>query len=133
MAKRKGFMVYFEWIDTMQELSAEDFKRIMTDARVYADTGRTPEYKEPVLRMLWTMLRSRLDEDGERYARTVQRRSEAAHKRWDQEPSKERKTGRTNTPPAQEDTRPIPQWERRIRELHGDRYSPEAMNKYLDF
>ena len=28
MAKRKGFMMYFEWVDMMRELDGETFKRL---------------------------------------------------------------------------------------------------------
>ncbi|MBQ4582777.1 MAG: hypothetical protein IJB04_06020 [Oscillospiraceae bacterium] len=88
MAKRKGFMMYFEWVDMMRELDGETFKRLILDMRVYADTGRAPEYlkeEEKLLRMAWALLQNRMDGDAERYADIVQKRKEAAEKRWEQE------------------------------------------------
>ena len=87
MAKRKGFVVYFEWVDMMRELDGETFKRLILDMRSYADTGRAPEYlkeEEKLLRMAWALLQNRMDADADRYADIVQKRKEAADKRWEQ-------------------------------------------------
>ena len=81
MAKRKGFVVYFEWVDMMRELDGETFKRLILDMRSYADTGRAPEYlkeEEKLLRMAWALLQNRMDADADRYADIVQKRKEAA-------------------------------------------------------
>lgn len=88
MAKRKGFMMYFEWVDMLRELDAESFKHLVVDMRIYADTGRGPEYakeEEKLLRMAWALLQNRMDADADRYADIVQKRKEAADKRWEQE------------------------------------------------
>ena len=86
MAKRKGFMMYTEWVDIIEELPGEDVKRLLLDMRRYADTGEAPNYDENLLlRMAWKMIGARLDADAERYARTVAKNQEAANKRWEQE------------------------------------------------
>ena len=85
MAKRKGFMMYFEWVDTLAELDPADFKALVLDMRRYSETGQAPVYGDTARRMAWTMMSSRLDADAERYARTVEKSREAAGKRWGQE------------------------------------------------
>lgn len=86
MAKRKGFMLYTEWVDMIGELSGEDAKRLILDMRRYMETGEKPVYDDsPLLRMAWTMIGARLDADAERYARTVARNQESANKRWELE------------------------------------------------
>ena len=42
MAKRKGFMMYTEWVDMIEELSGEDMKRLILDMRHYTETGKKP-------------------------------------------------------------------------------------------
>ena len=86
MAKRKGFMLYTEWVDMIGELNGEDAKRLILDMRRYMETGEKPVYDDnPLLRMAWTMIGARLDADAGRYARTVARNQEAASKRWELE------------------------------------------------
>ncbi len=86
MAKRKGFMMYIEWVDIIEELTGEDARRLLLDMRRYVDTGHRPNYEDnQMLRMAWKMIGARLDADGERYARTVAKSQEAANKRWDQQ------------------------------------------------
>ena len=86
MAKRKGFMMYSEWVDMMEELSGDDAKQLVVDMNRYMETGEKPVYDDnPFLRIAWRMIGARLDADAERYARTVAKNQEAANKRWEQE------------------------------------------------
>ena len=85
MAKRKGYMMYFEMTEAISKMPAEDVKRLLLDMWGYAEAGRVPDYSDNyALDMIWCLCRARLDDDAERYAQTVQKRKEAINKRWDQ-------------------------------------------------
>ena len=93
MAKRKGFMLYTEWVDMIEELSGEDMKRLILDMRHYTETGKKPVYDDnAMLRMAWKMIGARLDADNERYERAVRKGQAAALKRW--EPQRQETTAK---------------------------------------
>ncbi len=85
MAKRKGFMMYTELAEAIIKMPAEQVKQLLLDMWTYAETGRAPDYSADYpLDMIWGLCRARLDADAERYDQMVQRRKEAAGKRWEQ-------------------------------------------------
>ena len=84
MAKRKGFMIYFEMRSIIAKLSGEQVKRLLMEMFAYAEAGRIPDHRDdPSLDLIWDLCQARLDADAERYDQTVQRRKEAANKRWE--------------------------------------------------
>ena len=91
MAKRKGFVVYFEWVDMMRELDGETFKRLILDMRSYADTGRAPEYlkeEEKLYRFALRLQKMQLKLEKKRLKeekRKLQKERRAAQKEKEQE------------------------------------------------
>lgn len=85
MARRNGFMMYFEFSSIIAKLSGEQVKRLLMEMFAYAQAGRIPDHRDdPSLDLIWDLCQARLDADAERYDQTVQRRKEAANKRWEQ-------------------------------------------------
>ena len=122
MAKRKGFMMYNELAEAIVKMPAEQVKQLLLDMWSYAETGRAPDYSaDYALDMIWGLCRARLDADAERYDQIVQRRKEAAGKRWEQSAQAEKKSVE---PP-----------------VHRSKYRPgpigvstaEMMDKYINF
>ena len=121
MAKRKGFMMYFELATTIAKLSGEQVKRLLLDMYTYAEAGRVPDYSDDLPQdMIWGLCKARLDADAERYDQTVQRRREAVNKRWEQ----------VQTEKKAEEPQP---YRSKYRSAPPRGSIEEKMNKYLDF
>ena len=130
MAKRKGFMMYFEMAEAISKMPAEDVKRLLLDMYAYAEAGRVPDYSDDyALDMIWCLCRARLDDDAERYAQTVQKRKEAINKRWDQERSERGGSSRPRSEKSgNSQMRRGPEWMK----TNTGGYDP-GMDRYLDF
>lgn len=121
MARRKGFMMYFELRGIIAKLSGEQVKRLLLEMFAYAEAGQAPDHRDdPSLDLIWDLCQARLDADAERYDQTVQRRKEAVNKRWDQVQAE--KKG--------DDTQPC---RSKYRTGQPTAPAPDKMDKYLDF
>lgn len=68
MAKdRPGIMLYFETLQAIEELNAEDVKQVMSAILHYSRDGEIPAFHGP-LAALWSFIRSSIDRDGDRYS-----------------------------------------------------------------
>lgn len=63
---RPGVMLYFETLQAIEELEAEDAKQIMSAILHYCRDGEEPAFSG-MPAALWHMIRNGLDRDGERY------------------------------------------------------------------
>jgi len=83
MAERKGFLVYADLADTLEELSDEEagvlFKAMMT----YFVDGSEPKLPR-ALRFAFLPVRHQMDRDREKYDRRCERNRENVRKRWEQ-------------------------------------------------
>lgn len=69
MAKnRPGVMLYFETLQAIDELDAEDVKQIMSAILHYCRDGEEPVFRG-IPAALWHLIRGGLDRDGERYSK----------------------------------------------------------------
>ena len=80
---RPGFMVYFDWQYILRALSDDQRGKLVLAMVDYAEREQMPHFDDPVTAMAWNALWPRLDEDSRRYAETVNKRRDAAVKRWD--------------------------------------------------
>ena len=80
---RPGFMVYFDWQHILRALSDDQRGKLVLAMVDYAEREQMPHFDDPVTAMAWNALWPRLDEDSRRYAETVNKRRDAAVKRWD--------------------------------------------------
>lgn len=80
---RPGFMFYFDWQHILRALSDDQRGKLVLAMVDYAQREQMPHFDDPVTAMAWNALWPRLDEDSRRYAETVNKRRDAAVKRWD--------------------------------------------------
>lgn len=63
---RPGVMLYFETLQAIEELEAEDAKQIMSAILRYSRNGEIPAFRG-TLAALWSLIQSSLDRDESRY------------------------------------------------------------------
>ena len=69
--ERPGFVVYFDLLDQIQELSDAERGQLLTGMLEYGKYGVLPEFKG-MLAMAWRFLRPKMDRDAEAYAKTIE-------------------------------------------------------------
>lgn len=85
MTKKPGFMLYGEWENFFTLLSATAVKELIQVLFIYYRTEEEPTIKNPKVKAVWDVLRSRMDRDTERYERVAELRRNAANVRWERE------------------------------------------------
>ena len=81
--KRPGVMFYFEWIEIVEELTAEEQGKLLMGALVYAKTGKAPNFTDRAMRVAWRAMQTHVDADEDRYNERVQKGEEFANRRWE--------------------------------------------------
>ena len=69
--ERPGFVVYFDLLDQIQDLSDAERGQLLTGMLEYGKYGVLPEFKG-MLAMAWRFLRPKMDRDAEAYAKTIE-------------------------------------------------------------
>ena len=88
MMSRPGFLFYFNWQYIFQALNDAQCGALLMAMLHYAQTGEPPQLTDPALTIAWQALWPQLDADSSRYESVVEKRREAANKRWGKERSK---------------------------------------------
>ena len=78
---RPGVMVYFELIEAMETMSDSNKGRLFSGLMNYAAYGIEPNFTG-VLATLWPLIQSKIDRDGEAYAKVITSRRKAGIARW---------------------------------------------------
>ena len=81
MAK-PGFLFYFDWKHIFSALSPAEQGALVMALLTYAETQQQPHFTDRTMVMAWNALWPRLDEDARRYEAVVQKKRDAANKRW---------------------------------------------------
>lgn len=68
---RPGVLFRFELLDAIEQLDPEDAGRLFVGALRYGERGEMPNFQNPLLSIVWAMLKPSIDADGERYAEKV--------------------------------------------------------------
>lgn len=71
MSNRPGVLFRFDLLDAIEQLPPEDAGRLFVDALRYGERGEMPNFQNPLLSIVWAMLKPSIDADGERYAEKV--------------------------------------------------------------
>jgi len=85
MAKKPGFMLYFEDYASLREtLSADELISVLDAMSNYSETGALPDEEalSEAARICWRFVRPKLDRDARLYADKVEKRRNAANARW---------------------------------------------------
>ena len=72
MSERPGFMMYHDVFHALEELDDASFKRVLCAACQYSEDGEISMALSTVERVLFGMLKGKLDADWERYQRRVE-------------------------------------------------------------
>lgn len=78
MKERPGVMIYFDNQECINALSDEDAGRLIKGLLNYAAHGVTPQF-DGALKLVWLMLKPRLDYDAQRYLRLCRQKSYAVY------------------------------------------------------
>lgn len=68
---RPGVLFRFELLDAIEQLDPADAGRLFVGALRYGERGEMPNFQNPLLSIVWAMLKPSIDADGERYAEKV--------------------------------------------------------------
>lgn len=71
MSNRPGVLFRFELLDAIEQLDPADTGRLFVGALRYGERGEMPNFQNPLLSIVWAMLKPSIDADGERYAEKV--------------------------------------------------------------
>ena len=72
MSERPGFMMYHDVFHALEELDDASFKRVLCAACQYSEDGEVSTALNTVERVLFGMLKGKLDADWERYQKRVE-------------------------------------------------------------
>lgn len=64
---RPGTMIYFDWIPLVEQMTAEQTKDFILSSLLYARDGAQPDFQDQSLRLVWPLVKSKIDADEKRY------------------------------------------------------------------
>lgn len=79
MDDKKSFVVYTEWRPAIEKLTDEERGKLFSAMLIYADTGELSNLS-PVADIVFTLIKSTLDRDAEKWENTRKKRAEAGKK-----------------------------------------------------
>ncbi len=85
MAKKKpGVMLYFRWRNSLRLLNHQQLGQLFAAILDYGETGQQLQSDDPFLLFAWNAILPDMDHDTLRYEQIVEKRRQAAGKRWEQ-------------------------------------------------
>ena len=85
MAKKKpGVMLYFRWRNSLRLLNHQQLGQLFAAILDYGETGQQLQSDDPFLLFAWNAILPDMDHDTQRYEQIVEKRRQAAGKRWEQ-------------------------------------------------
>lgn len=78
--KKKGFILYHNYGAQVDILTDEQAGQFIKGIFAYVNTGVRPQFQEPIVAMLFSIVADQLDRDTEKYEHTCRVRSEAGKK-----------------------------------------------------
>ncbi len=85
MAKKKpGVMLYFRWRSSLRLLNHQQLGQLFAAILDYGETGQQLQSDDPFLLFAWNAILPDMDHDTLRYEQIVEKRRQAAGKRWEQ-------------------------------------------------
>ena len=78
--KKKGFILYHNYGAQLDILTDEQAGQFIKGIFAYVNTGVRPQFQEPIVAMLFSIVADQLDRDTEKYEHTCRVRSEAGKK-----------------------------------------------------
>lgn len=82
MAERKGFVLYGDIEETLNEMTDEEAAALFRGLVRYFNTGADPGF-DGILKFVFIPIRQQMDRDREKYDAKCERNRAAAQKRWD--------------------------------------------------
>lgn len=80
---QKGFVTYYSYLETMEDLTNEEFGSLIRAALEYGKTGKIPELKGNE-KILFKTIKFQIDQDAEKYKNKCEKNKENVEKRWNQ-------------------------------------------------
>ena len=88
MKERKSFLIYYDWEGLLAPMTKEQIGELFFAVFDYNIRGVVPEFEDKLLSGVFSFMRSRFDDDNEKYERACKRNAEYAKKRWEKEREK---------------------------------------------
>ena len=67
MAERPGVLFRFELLDALEQLDPADAGQLFIAAMRYGKDGTAPTFQNPLLSVVWSLVRPAVDRDAESY------------------------------------------------------------------
>ena len=105
MSKKKSFLFYHDQVESISKLPPELFKELVMAVAKYSESGIEPDL-DPVMSALFSLFKSTIDRDGEKYSKICASRSEAGRKGGLAKASnaKQKKQSKANLADTEKDT-----------------------------
>lgn len=86
---KNSFVVHCDWVDSMNDLPAEQCKLLIQAMSEYTKTGLIPTIENPTVKALFSFIHPKMKDDKEKYEAKCKKRKDkakqAADKRWEGE------------------------------------------------
>lgn len=86
---KNSFVVHCDWVDSMNDLPAEQCKLLIQAMSEYTKTGLIPTIEDPTVKALFSFIHPKMKDDKEKYEAKCKKRKDkakqAADKRWESE------------------------------------------------
>ena len=92
MKQRKSFLVYYDWENFLEPMTKEQIGELLLAMFDYNKNGVVPEFENTYLTGIFGFMKSRFDDDNEKYIKVCERNSEIATKRWEKEKQSKNET-----------------------------------------
>lgn len=96
MSKKKSFIMFLDRKEEINMLTDEQSGKLFKAIFEYVDSGAEPDFSELALAILFSIFKSQIDANTEKYAKVCERRSENQKKRWEKQREMQHGTKDTN-------------------------------------
>ena len=93
--KKDGFVIYSSYAEKFEDLTDEQFGRLMRIVCEYEKTGETPKIEDKSIRIAFKVIKYELDANGQKYETICEKRKKAIQARWEKKTESEVNTNDT--------------------------------------
>ena len=81
--KKDGFVIYSSYAEKFEDLTDEQFGRLMRIVCEYEKSGETPRIEDKSIRIAFKVIKYELDANGQKYEEICEKRKKAIQARWE--------------------------------------------------
>lgn len=93
--KKDGFVIYSSYAEKFEDLTDEQFGRLMRIVCEYEKSGEVPKIEDKSIRIAFKVIKYELDANGQKYEEICEKRKKAIQARWEKKTESEENTNNT--------------------------------------